>query len=87
MIPDMNSQQGDEKKPVELKEDAKKVASIVINKIQAYGFWCLLIAGIGFWGGVKYCNYTKKDATSETIQLKCFIYNGKVYEIKERIVQ
>jgi len=79
--------EGDEMNPVEIKEDAKKIAATVINKLQVYGFWCLLVLGVGFWGGVKHCNNTRADATKQSIMQGTFIYDGAVYEVKKRVVQ
>lgn len=72
--------------PSEIKEETKKVANSIINKFQVYGFWCILILGIGVLGGIKYCNITRAGNINDSIKLGNFLHEGKVYEVKERIV-
>lgn len=86
---DMNKliNEGENMNPVEIKEDAKKIATVIINKLQVYGFWCLIVTAIGFYGGIKHCNNTRATATADSIKQGTFIYDGAVYEVKKRVVQ
>jgi glutamine synthetase type III len=79
--------QGESMNPVEIKENTKKVVGTVLNKLQVYGFWCLLVLFVGFGCGVKYCNWSRANATKDSILQGTFIYDGAVYEVKKRVVQ
>ena len=67
---------------IEIKEDAKKIMSTIINKFQVYGFWCLILISIGFYSGIKYNNYIRSNSIAESIKLGNFIYDGNVFEVK-----
>jgi hypothetical protein len=70
-----------------LKEDTKRMVHAIMNKIQVYGFWCMIIFILGIWAGIAYTNKTKSNENANSIKLGGFIHNNKVYEIKERAIQ
>lgn len=69
------------------KDETKHVIRNIINSIQVYGFWCVIVLMIGFYFGIVYCNKTRSNDISNSIKLKAFIYDMKVYEVKERLLQ
>lgn len=77
----------EEIKPTRIRVETKLIAKRVINSFQVYGFWCVIIVMIGFYLGIMYCNKTRKDDIKNSITLKAFIYDNKVYEVKERLLQ
>lgn len=83
----MNDESIEQIKPIGIKDETKLIIKNIINSMQVYGFWCAIIIAIGFYFGVMYCNQTRKNDVSNSITLKAFIYDNKVYEVKERLLQ
>ena len=73
--------------PTGIRDESKVIIKNIVKSLQIYGFWCVIIIMIGFYLGVSYCNITRKDDMKKSIALKAFIYESKVYEIKERLLQ
>lgn len=70
-----------------VEEGAKKITNGIIQKLQVYGFWTILLIGIGFFLGVQYCNKTRSEDISNAIKLQGFLYKSEPYNISKRIVQ
>jgi hypothetical protein len=66
---------------------AKKVMNGVLQKVQVYGFWCLLLIGIGFAGGIKYADYQTSKDMKKAIKLNGFVYNDIPYTMTPKVVQ
>jgi hypothetical protein len=66
---------------------AKKVMNGVLQKLQVYGFWCLLLIGIGFAFGVKYADIQTAKDMNKALKLNGFVYNDKPYNITPKVVQ
>jgi uncharacterized membrane protein len=73
--------------PTGIRDESKVIIKNIVKSLQIYGFWCVIIIMIGFYLGILYCNKTRKDDIKNSITLKAFIYESKVYEIKERLLQ
>ena len=81
----------------EVKKDAKEFWKQVWHTCQRYGFWALLIAGIGAYGGAWYCRGEVEKETYKACKLGNFMVKQKVvdkgitkevdviYDIKERV--
>lgn len=67
--------------------DLQAEAKIWFTRIQAYGLWVVLLILLGFWFGVQYSRSTLDDRFDDATQLGGLIYKGKVYDVKERILQ
>jgi hypothetical protein len=73
-----------------VEENTKTLVKDIVQKVQVYGFWCILLIGIGVWGGITYCNNTRDKDTKKSIQLGGFIFknitSGKdeVFDIRKR---
>jgi hypothetical protein len=66
---------------------AKKVLNEVLQKLQVYGFWCLLLIGIGFALGVKYSDIVTSKDMNKALKLNGFVYNDKPYNITPKVIQ
>lgn len=66
---------------------AKKVMNEVLQKLQIYGFWCLLLIGIGFGLGIWYCNWTTNKDMDKALKLNGFVYKDKPYNITPKVIQ
>ena len=73
--------------PTGIRDESKVLIKNIVKSLQIYGVWCVIIIMIGFYLGILYCNKTRKDDITNSITLKAFIYESKVYEIKERLLQ
>jgi hypothetical protein len=65
----------------------KLVMGEILQKLQIYGFWSVVLIGIGILIGLSYYNKTRSYDIANTIKIGGFIYDGKVYDIKIRSVQ
>jgi hypothetical protein len=68
----------------EVKEQSKAIAKSIMQKIQTYGFWCMIVFGLGVWGGIVYVNSSQAATVTTCIKLGGFVFGGKVYDIAER---
>lgn len=71
----------------QIETSTKKFANGIIQKVQVYGFWCLLILSLGIFMGMSYNNKTKAGDIATSIKLGGFVHDGKVYDIKIRPIQ
>jgi hypothetical protein len=60
---------------------AKKVMSEILNKLQVYGFWCMILIAIGFGLGVKYADRQQEKDMKKALQLNGFVYKDTPYNI------
>ena len=67
-----------------IEANAKSFIMESIQKFQVYGFWCILMIGIGIWCGITYCNKTRSNDMEKSIQLGGLIYKDVVYDIHKR---
>lgn len=75
-------------------EITHKIEDVVTNvtiqirhKLQIFGFWTIILFGVGCFAGMTYYNKTKANDMAEAIKIGGFIYDSKVYDIKLRPVQ
>ena len=67
--------------------DLQVEAKVWFTRIQAYGLWIVLLILLGVWIGVRHSKGTLEDRLEEAVQLGGIIYQGKVYDVKERVLQ
>jgi hypothetical protein len=73
-----------------VEENTKILVKDIVQKLQVYGFWCLLVFGVGVWCGVNYCNHTTDKDKHKSILLGGFIFknitSGKdeVFDVRKR---
>jgi hypothetical protein len=58
-----------------------------IHKAQSYGFWALILLGIGIGMGITYADRESTKNTSNHILTGSFIFSGVVYDITQRAIQ
>lgn len=69
-----------------IQSDLKEVGHTVSSKLHQLGFWIVILIAIGFWIGIGYNKSQFSDKVDEAINLGGMIHQGKVYDVKERII-
>jgi hypothetical protein len=65
----------------------KSIMNGVLQKLQVYGFWCLLLMGIGFGLGVWYSDYVTNKDMGKALKLNGFVYKDIAYSITPKEVK
>ena len=57
----------------------------IYYKIQAMGFWFVVVGAIFYGIGLWHASYKQKKTTFEITQTGCFYYEGETYDLTKRI--
>ena len=68
----------------DLTHKAEKLKGEILKTIQAYGFWCVVLVGIGVYGGITFCNRVMIQDTKRSILVGAFVFENVVYDITKR---
>ena len=66
---------------------ARTTLVMFVHKVQSYGFWVLVITGLGIFLGLKYATYELVEKLDVATKTGNFYYRGTVYDLKKRDIQ